>query len=232
MTEITQERLELVRSWQLSKGAHPAPSGDAETACVMEAVAYAAGEKWSDHPQCACPVIAAFLRNWNDALPDDATRTRLLGPLVPRLVGSRSTPEVESRRSWMALDWLARVQAPAWLDLAGLEDHSALCRELGELHDAASARLAMGPLQSAWAAAGAAAGAAARAAAWAAARDAAGAAAWDAAQDAAGDAAQDAAGAAARVAAGVAAGDRLQPTVETMQQSALELVDRMLAVTP
>lgn len=30
--------------------------------CVMEAVAYIAGEPWSDHPECACPVIATFLR--------------------------------------------------------------------------------------------------------------------------------------------------------------------------
>ena len=29
--------------------------------CVMEAVAYVAGEPWSDHPKCACPVITAFM---------------------------------------------------------------------------------------------------------------------------------------------------------------------------
>ena len=73
----------------------------------------------------------------------------------------------------------------------------------------------------AWAAAGDAAWAAARAAAWAAAGAAAWAAAWDAARDAAGDAARDA--------ARDAAGDALRPTVEALQASALELVERMIA---
>jgi hypothetical protein len=107
-------------------------------------------------------------------------------------------------------------------------------------------------LAAARAAAGAAAGDAARAAAWAAARAAAGdaaraaarAAAGAAAGDAAGDAARDAAGAAAGAAAGDAAWDAaraaaspaardaaraaLRPTVETLQASALDLLDRMI----
>ncbi len=69
------------------------------------------------------------------------------------------------------------------------------------------------------AAAGDAAGAAARAAAGAAAWDAAWAAAWAAAWDAAGAAAWD------------AAWDALKPTTEALQQSAVELVERMCALT-
>ena len=38
-------------------------------ACVMEAVAYVAGEPWTDRPECACPVISVLLRRWNDDLP-------------------------------------------------------------------------------------------------------------------------------------------------------------------
>jgi hypothetical protein len=78
--------------------------------------------------------------------------------------------------------------------------------------------------------------AAARAAAWAAAGDAAGAAAWDAAWDAAraaaGDAAWDAAWAAAGAAAWDAARAALRSTVEALQTSALELLERMIAVGP
>jgi hypothetical protein len=62
--------------------------------CAMEAVAWLAGEPHSDTPQCACPVIGAFMRSWNDAIPDDAHRTALLKPLLPLLVGSKSTPAV------------------------------------------------------------------------------------------------------------------------------------------
>lgn len=47
---------------QLAFGGHD-PGDDM---CVMEAVAYLAGEPWSDRPECASPVIGAFLRSWND----------------------------------------------------------------------------------------------------------------------------------------------------------------------
>jgi hypothetical protein len=81
-------------------------------------------------------------------------------------------------------------------------------------------------------AAWAAAGAAAADAAWDAARAAAGAAAWAAAWDAAWAAVRDAAGAAAwaavRDAAWAAVRDALQPTVDALQASAFELLNRML----
>jgi hypothetical protein len=268
---IDEQRLLEVSALTLSSGAH----GSLEDgACVLEAVSYVAGEEWSDHPQCACPVIASFLRSWNDGINDTETRTRLLKPLVPKLVGSKSTPAVELRRSYMALDWLVRVQTPAWLDAAGLRDKSALLRELGELHDEASCRAATEVVHdarraadaasyaawtaartaawtaartaaraaasdaartAAWAAARTAAWAAASDAAWAAAgaaaSDTAGAAAWDAAWAAAWDAAGAAAWDAAWAAAWAAAWDALKATVESLQASALELVERMLAVT-
>ena len=142
---------------------------DAEALCVMEAVAWVAGEPHSDHPVCACPVIGAFLRQWNDSISTDEARTRLLKPLVPRLVGSKSTEAVEVRRSYLALDWLAREYAPAWLSLRNdLKAHAVALRGLAPLTDTASCAAAQTTLD----AARAAAGAAARAAAWAAARDA------------------------------------------------------------
>ena len=146
----------------LAAGGH---TDRAQAVCAMEAVAWLAGEPHSDQPQCACPVIGAFMRSWNDAIPDDATRTRLLKPLLPALVGSKSTVAVELKRSYLAFDWLARVQAPAWLDLTpALKPHAELLRALAPLTDKTSVAAADGPL--------AAAGAAARAAARDAARDA------------------------------------------------------------
>jgi len=103
--------------------------------CAMEAVAWLAGEPHSDAPQCACPVIGAFLRSWNDALPDDATRTLLLRPLLPLVLNTRSTKAVEVKRSYLALDWLARVHAPAWLSL---RDGAALAPTVKELQQSAS----------------------------------------------------------------------------------------------
>jgi hypothetical protein len=143
--------------------------------CLLEAVAWVAGEPHSDQPACACPVMAAFGRAWNDAIPDDATRTRLLKPLVTLLIGSKSTPAVELQRSYLAFDWLARVQGPAWMDLTpALQPHAEAVRALAPLTDKASVTAANTTLTAARAAAGDAA--------------------WDAAWDAARDAARAAAG--------------------------------------
>jgi hypothetical protein len=56
--------------------------------CALEAAALTAGERPGDHPACVCPVIAAFVRGYND-VTDDARRQDLL-PFVPRLVGTSS----------------------------------------------------------------------------------------------------------------------------------------------
>jgi len=232
---INTERLERVMGLSLKHGGHNSPGRKREfEACVMEAVAYVAGEAWSDHPQCACPVITAFMVSWNDLLPSDADRDRLLKPLIPRLVGTRSTAEIAERRSYMALDWLIRVHTPKFLDLVpALASHAKALRDLDEIVDLAGATAAGKLTAAAWAAAWAVAGAAAWAAAWAVAGAAAGAAAWAAAGAAAGAAARaaawDAAGAAAWAAAWAAAGAALNPTVEWLQVSALNLVDRMIA---
>ena len=220
---------------------------DSDAMCVMEAVAMLAGESWSDHPQCASPVLGAFLRSWNDALPDDERQQ--LKQYIARLVGSKGTDDQEIERSWLATDWMVRVQAPAWLRLAGLTEQADVLAGMQPVNretspsilpalkavrsDAAAARDAA--LVAAWDAAAAAAKDAAGDAAWAAARDAArdaaGAAARDAARAAAWAAARAAAAAAAAAAAWDAAWDALAPTKVELQADAHRLVDRMLAVT-
>ena len=160
----------------------------------MGAVAYVAGEEWSDSPECASPVISAFMRSWNDSL--DAEGRQKLKPYIPRLVGTAASREVEEARAFMAGDWQVRVFTPAWLELAGVTEAAAALRALPPLMDLAAVKDAYPAIDDAKKA-----GAAARAAAGAAAGDAAGAAAWDAAWAAAwaaaGDAAVDARAAAA-----------------------------------
>jgi hypothetical protein len=260
--EEFERRLAYVQALEIGHGSHDAPAVNGPAsgqACVMEMVAYVAGEPWSDHPKCACPVITSFLIRWNDDLPD-ADRTRLIKPLIPKVADTRSTKAVEERRSFMALDWLIREHTPAWLGLVpALAQHVDVLKALGEVCDMDSAtaagnavRAAQKDADAAWAAARDAAWDAARAAArdaaWAAARDAAWDAAraaardaaWAAARDAARDAAWaaardaawDAARAAARDAAWDAAWERLKPTKEALQLSALQLVERMIEVKP
>ncbi len=214
--EIDQTRMDKIA--QLYSGAHSENGNGHVEACAMEAVAYIAGEPWSDHPACACPVLGVFMRAWNDGLPD-AERTTLLKPLIPRLVGTRASKQVEQRRATMAADWLIRVHTPAWLRLAKLTEQADLLASLPEITDFANCPSLM-PALTAVRKDAAAARAAARAAAGAAARAAAGA----AARAAAGDAARAAAGDAARA----AARDALQPVVEELQPLALDLINRMI----
>lgn len=207
---ITIDQTRLAQINALHAGSH----SQGDQMCAMEAVAFVAHEPWSDHPQCASPVIGAFMRAWNDGLPD-AERSDLLLPLIPRLVGTRGSAALEERRSLMAADWLVRKHTPAWLELAGLKDQAAMLRGLPEITSMAQVPSIRSPLEAvrkdaaaAWDAARAAAGAAARDAAWA--------------------AAGAAAGDAARAAAGDAAGAKLKPTRDALQQSALRLIERMI----
>src|ERR1700692_3434122 len=198
MSPVIEERLRKIAELSLKSGSHSPDS----TFCVMEAVAFVAGEPWSDHPVCACPVISAFMRSWNDALPTDADRDRLLKDLIPKLVGTKSTKKVEKKRSLMAADWLIRVHTPTWLRLAGLAAQADRIAALPEITAMAQYLSLRGPLEAVRDDASAA-----RDAAWGPAR----AAAWDAAW--------------------AAAWKKLAPTVLVLQKSALELVTRMIEAT-
>jgi len=123
--------------------------------CLLEAAAWLAGEEHTDHPECVSPVIAAFGRNWNDAL-EDPPRTRLLKPLLPLMIGTATTAEDEETRAWLATDWLARVHTPAWLRLAGLTSHAEALEGCARIVDAVTARAAQPTLDAARAASAAA----------------------------------------------------------------------------
>ncbi len=113
---IDRARLAEVMRIGFDEGSHAADEG---RYCPMEAVAYIAREPWSDAPECACPVISEFIRQWNDSL-DKGERTKLLRDLIPQLIGTRANARIERLRSLMAGDWLIRTHAPAWLRRAGL----------------------------------------------------------------------------------------------------------------
>lgn len=66
----------------LSAGRHRSPK---HGACFMEFASFLAGERWSDHPACTHPLLAALARDVND-VTTDASRDRLM-PLVSRVIG-------------------------------------------------------------------------------------------------------------------------------------------------
>lgn len=86
---------------RLGPGRHSSP---AEGACVVEFASVLAGEEFSDRPQCVCPVIAAFLRGWNDRAAY-ADRHRLWR-YSRRIVGSRAGPRVTRERRDACLEWV------------------------------------------------------------------------------------------------------------------------------
>ena len=209
----------------LAKGAHD----DFESgSCLLEATAYLANEPFSDHPACVSHVLGAYGRSLNDVLPDD--RRQELKQYIPGLIGTANDGK-DGARSYIALDWLIRTYAPAFLDLAGLTGEAQELRSLRRIVDPVAAKEAVPVVREAGqkaSAAGDAAWESAGDAAWAAARDAAANAARDAAWAAARAAARDAAWESAGDAAWAAARDALNPTVDTLQTSAIALLGVMI----
>lgn len=250
-----------------------------EGVCLLEAIAYIAGEPWSDAPQCVSPVIAAFLRNYNDSVSDE--KRQELKQYIPRLIGTRGSNALEERRAIMAGDWLVRTHTPAWLRLIGLTADALALASFPEItsmaqllsikflletarKNAAAARAAAEPptgtagWDAVWAVTWSAAAASARNATSAAAGNAASAAtevvaevvagslatwndswdvswdvswdtSWDASWTAAWSGVRDAARASTKDAAMAAAGAALQPTVDALQASVPDLIERMIS---
>ncbi|WP_232490660.1 hypothetical protein [Burkholderia ubonensis] len=216
--KLTIEDLDTI---SLNHGGHESPE---QGHCLLEVVSMFAGEDFGDSPACVDPILAQFGRSWNDGMRSDEERAQLK-VYVTRLLGTNKGAELSQKRGWMAMDWIVRTYAAAWIALnPGLAHHAEALKALPPITCVADLQAAQPKLDAARkdaAAARDAAWAAARDAAWAAARDATGAAAWaaaraaardaawaaarDAAWDAARDAAGDAAWAAARDATGAAA---------------------------
>ena len=146
--------------------------------------------------------VCPVIREFVVSWPNNAERDRLIKPLLPKILDTRASPEVMLRRSMLAVDWMVREFTPTWLEAAKLTERAAELRALPEVSTWEAFDAALPVLKSAQVDADAA-----RAAAWAAAR----AAAWDAAR--------------------AAAWDAVAPIVARLQESAVALVERMVAVT-
>lgn len=88
---------------QLSRGKHRTPR---KGACFMELASFLAGERWSDHPACTHPLLAALARHVNDQT-SDAARPRLAA-LIPSVIGltgddPRLDPRIALRAATTAL---------------------------------------------------------------------------------------------------------------------------------
>jgi hypothetical protein len=94
MTQVSHQTV------RLSQGKHRGPD---HGACVMELSSMLAGEPFSDRPRCVDPVIAGFLRTYNDGI--DERRRQDLYPLASEVVGTRAVAGVQAERARMCLHW-------------------------------------------------------------------------------------------------------------------------------
>lgn len=110
--------------------------------CTMEMVAWLAGEEHTDEPACTCPVLAAYARGMNDALPDDASRHRFMRPLVPKLIDTRRSRALASERAMAALDHALRVLGAILLESRD-GNIARFLRNMQPLREPLDARLAL-----------------------------------------------------------------------------------------
>jgi hypothetical protein len=138
----------------LSRGKHRSPRTGA---CFMEFASLLAGERWSDHPACTHPLLAAAARHVND-YTSDAGRPRLV-TLIPSVIGLtghdlRIDARIALRSAILALPVVAaerqRVMAVSVLScdrmLAELDG-----RPAAELEAPSRHALARAPLAAQWA---------------------------------------------------------------------------------
>jgi hypothetical protein len=139
----------------LSRGKHRSPR---KGACFMEFASLLAGERWSDHPACTHPLLAAVARQVND-LTSDAGRARLT-ELIPSVIGlTGDAPHIDAQialgAARLALP-VAAAERQQVLAVGVLSCERVLAdldrRPPGELGEESRLALARAPQAAAWAA--------------------------------------------------------------------------------
>jgi len=102
------EGMSISHSYQtvtLARGKHASPRTGA---CVMELASMLAGEDFTDRPASVCPVIAAFLRAYNDAIDD--RRRQDLYRFASAAVGTRASAAVTRARAQRCVEELRALR--------------------------------------------------------------------------------------------------------------------------
>lgn len=81
-----------------------------------------------------CPVLSTFVGAFHISTVVIDPQGKMLDPFISRLVNTKSTSDVEIRRAFMSMDWLARVCLPTWLRLVPrFEHHASIIEETPEI---------------------------------------------------------------------------------------------------
>jgi hypothetical protein len=105
----------------------------------MELASMLAGEPFSDRPRCVDPVIAGFLRTYNDGIDD--RRRQDLYPLAAEVVGTRTVSSVQAERARLCLRWAQERYGDKARGVRRLLPHRPLLPD-GRLGDDAAGTLA------------------------------------------------------------------------------------------
>jgi hypothetical protein len=119
---------------RLEPGSHRSPE---DGVCVVELASMIGGERFSDRPDCVCPVIAAFLRSWNDRV-GYADRQRI-EPYASLVVGTGGYRRMSRIRRDLCLSWTGA-------DL----DHGPIRRAATRLHVRAQIAWRVGIFPAVW----------------------------------------------------------------------------------
>lgn len=124
--EVALQRLKDVF---LLKGKHASLE---EGMCALEAAAWISGLPHSDTPENVCPIVAAYVRELNDVLREDARQS--LKGFIPRLIGSvLNEVDLVDRRMYICVDVAVRSFAVMALEKAGLSKHAETVAALPEI---------------------------------------------------------------------------------------------------
>ena len=128
LTAAQRKRLDEITALRVGKGESRTP----QDVCVMQAVDYVFRNErhFSDHPSCSSPVLTSFAIRLNDARWPADTRTKYLRPLIPLLIGTKTTSKkVERKRRYLFVDFAVREAAPFAFDAAFKRTKKALYQE-------------------------------------------------------------------------------------------------------
>jgi hypothetical protein len=113
---LNQEKWEEVKNKKL----HTGSGKNLDTACIMQMVSYVAGEKWTDHPECACPILTEYAIRLNDRFNDE--HRQRLKDFIPLLVGTRAGDEIRIARKRLLYWRNVTATYPLILDLIKLPE--------------------------------------------------------------------------------------------------------------
>ena len=98
----------------------------------------------------ACPVMLEFAQIWRFYLDGRPECKDTIDRTLALLAESSSTPDIESVRSWMGVEWMAKELAPIFLDLTpSLKKHASILRALPPIVEEDSANNAKESLEAA-----------------------------------------------------------------------------------